>query len=156
MVYSEYLKERILFFYMQGLKAPSIVQQLREEGLHCTKPGVHEFLKRFQAYGLVRKAGSGRKTKVTGVVCKIVEEAMRKDDETTAHQLCVLLASKGYSLSIDTILRCRSLLGWTFRGSAYCQLIRDTNKLKRYQRAVANQDDEFDDCIYTDECSVQL
>ena len=37
-----------------------------------------------------------------------------------------------------------------------CQLIRTVNKEKRYNWAVANKDNEFEDVIYTDECSVQL
>ena len=56
---------------------------------------------------------------------------MRLDDETTATQLHELLTHNGISLSLRTILRCREQLGWTFRGSAYCQLIRDVNKQKR-------------------------
>ena len=50
---------------------------------------------------------------------------MRLDDETTAYQLHRLLSDKGYSISLCTILRCRTAFGWTFRGSAYCQLIRE-------------------------------
>ena len=60
-----------------------------------------------------RCPGSGRKTKVTPEVLAIVDNKMREDDETTACQLHVLLNSKGYSLSLRTILRSRSLLGWT-------------------------------------------
>ena len=33
--------------------------------------------------------------------------------------------------------------GWTFRGSAYCQLIRDTNKIKRVQWCVEHLHDSF-------------
>ena len=56
---------------------------------------------------------------------------MRLDDETTAIQLHQLLISRGYNISKRTVLRCRTSLGWTFRGSAYCQLIREANKAKR-------------------------
>ena len=59
--------------------------------------------------------GSGRKTKVTPEVLAIVDSKMKEDDETTACQLHALPNSKGYSLSLCTILRSRSLLGWTFR-----------------------------------------
>ena len=62
-----------------------------------------------------RCPGSGRKTKVTPEVLAIVDSKMREDDETTACQLHALLNSKGYFLSLRTILRSRSLLGWTFR-----------------------------------------
>ena len=61
-----------------------------------------------------RCPGSGRKTKITPEVLAIVDNKMREDDETTACQLHALLNSKGYSLSLRTILRSRSLLGWTF------------------------------------------
>ena len=54
---------------------------------------------------------------------------MRLDDETTASQLHKLLVSKGYIMSFRTILHCRKELGWTFRGSSYCQLIRTVNKV---------------------------
>ena len=63
----------------------------------------------------------------------IVEEAMRADDETTAVRLRAMLIAKGYSLSLSTLLRCRKSLGWTFRGSAYCQMIREANKAKRLE-----------------------
>ena len=49
------------------------------------------------------------------------------DVETSAMQLHALLKSKGINISRHTILRCRSLLGWTFCGSAYCQMIRQAN-----------------------------
>ena len=62
-----------------------------------------------------------------------MEEAMRADDETTAIQLRAILIAKGYSLSLSTLLRCRKSLGWTFRGSAYCQMIREANKAKRLE-----------------------
>ena len=98
---------------------------VQEEKLPVTRAGVHDFLKRFEAYGcLLRKPGPGHPTKITIEVKRIVEAQMKLDDETTAQQLHALLTSKGYALSLNTILRCRSSLGWTFRGSAYYQLIR--------------------------------
>ena len=81
---------------------------------------------------------------------------MKLDDETTAQQLHALLTSKGYALSLNMILRCRSLLGWTFRGSAYCQLIREDNKLRRFEWALANKLDDFENVIFTNECTVQM
>ena len=81
---------------------------------------------------------------------------MRRDDETTASQLHVILTAMGYSISLRTILRCRTSLGWTFRGSAYCQLIRDVNKQKRLDFALDHRHDNFANVIFTDECPVQL
>ncbi len=81
---------------------------------------------------------------------------MEKDDETSAVQLYELLRAKGAQFSLATILRCRSALGWTFRGSAYCQLIRDVDKVKRLDWCMTNKEDEFGDVIFTDECSIQM
>lgn len=82
------------------------------------------------------------------------EQRMCNDDETTAQQL--ENHSKGLSLSIDSIQRCRSILGQTFRRSSYCQLIHRLYKIKRYDWAIANCDDFCEELIYTDQYSVML
>ena len=92
MVYSDYKKQRILYYHSLGMKAPSIAERLREERLSCTRVGVAKFLQRFKESGsLSRRPGSGRPSRVTAEIRQIVEEQMQKDDETTAHQLHHLL-----------------------------------------------------------------
>ena len=54
---------------------------------------------------------------------------MWNDYESMDTQIHSVLAHEGYHLSIRTVLRCRTELGWTYRGSAYCQVIRDVVKL---------------------------
>ena len=157
MVYSKYQLKRILFLHRQGLKAPTIKKILDKEGLPSTRVGIHPFLERFKASGcLMRKPVSGRPSKITREIKAIVEQQMRLDDETIAYQLHRLLVSKGYQISINTILGCRTSLGWTFRGSAYCQLIREENKVKRYEWALKYREDAFENVVYTGECSVQM
>ena len=75
---------------------------------------------------------------------------MRDDDEMTAVQLYALLLRHAHTMTLKTVLRCRAALGWTFRGSAYCQLIRQKNKVKRLQRAQEHPSDDFDNVIWTD------
>ena len=87
---------------------------------------------------------------------RIIEEEMAKDDETTATQLQAILASKNVYVSLATIVRNRLDLGWTYRGTAYCQLIRQPNKQKRLDWARTYLGDEFEDVIWTDETSVQI
>ena len=158
MVYSLYCKQRILYLSSKGFRAPTIARILKEEEkLPVTRVGVHEVLRRFHESGcLMRRLGSGRPSRITLEIKRVVEAQMRLDDETTAHQLHGLLQGKGYNLSLETILRCRSSLGWTFRGSAYCQLIRGVNMEKRLAWALKYKDDTFDDVIFTDECTVQM
>ncbi len=160
MVFSCYKKQRILYLRFQGYKPPTIARMLKEEGMVASRRGIAKFLKRYtETSTIARRPGSGRPSKITAEVKQIVEEQMRADDETTAHQLHALLNQRGYSLSLRTILRCRTTLGWTFRGSSYCQLIRQANKQKRLDWAKRYENEAatgFLDVVWTDECTVQL
>ncbi len=132
MVFSDYTKQRILIFYRRGYRAPTIAKKLRDEGIIASRRGIWKFLTRYLETGTIkRKEGSSRPTKITSEVKRLVETQMRLDDETTAVQLFALCNQNGINLSLATILRARTIRGWTFRGSAYCQLIRDVNKVKR-------------------------
>ena len=157
MVYSSYLKQRILYFYLKGHRAPTIRKLLLEENVKASRVGIASFLKKFEETGcLTRRPGSGRPSKATAEIKEIVEQQMREDDETTAVQLHRILVARKYNITLRTVLRCRTALGWTFRGSAYCQLIRETNKDKRLAWAQAHLHDTFDDVTWTDECTIQL
>ena len=134
MVFSLYKKQRILYLSSLGHKPPTIVRLLEKEGMVASRRGVAKFLKHYKETGIIgRRPGSGRPSKATVEVKRIVEEQMRADDETTAHQLRALLQSKGYPLSLRTILRCWTSLGWTFRGSSYCQLIRKPSRMPAHR-----------------------
>ncbi len=157
MVFSNYTKQRVLYYQLKGYKAPTIAKLIREEKLIASRVGVAKFLKKYDETGCIaRTPGSGRPSKVTEEIKAVVDAQMLKDDETTAYQLHFLLVSRGYRLSLRTVLRCRTSLGWTFRGSAYCQLIREANKAKRLQWARTYKDDDFENVVWTDECTVQL
>ena len=81
---------------------------------------------------------------------------MMEDDETTVKELKKMLAERGHHISDTSVLKCRRELGWTRRGSAYCQMIRDVNKEKRLEWARNNVGEDFADCIYSDETTVQI
>ena len=65
------------------------------------------------------------------------------------------LQQQGYNQSERTILLGRCLLGWSYRGSDYCQVIRPINKLEWAQKYIMHMDD-FKNIIWTDETTVQL
>ena len=66
MVYSTYKLQRILYYYFQGYKAPTIAKLLREEKLKASRVGIAKFLKKYTETGSIgRRPGSGRPTKVT-------------------------------------------------------------------------------------------
>lgn len=76
---------------------------------------------------------------------------MEKDDKTTAKQLVAELQSAGKTVSKTTVLKGRQMLGWTTRGSAYCQMICVVNRKKCLRWATENLNANFDDVIWTDE-----
>lgn len=157
MVYTSYVKIRILYYHFQGLKPYTIARVLEEEGVKVSWFGVHKFIQHYDECGSIdRKAGSGWPSKITTQVKGLVDQQMEKDDETTAYQLHHMLIENGIQIFFRTILRCCSSLGWTFRGSAYCQLIREQNKGKRLEWCQRNKDDAFEDVIWTDESTIQL
>ena len=159
MVYAEYTKKRILHYNERNLSLSEIVKAVESEGIKVSRAGVWKFLKRYENTGqLQRKRGSGRPSVMSDDVKQIIEVVMRNDDETTATQVKAILREQGHDISLSTILRCRSELGWTYRGSAYCQLIRHGNKIKRLewaQRYLTEGSAGFRDVIFTDETSVQ-
>lgn len=160
MVFTDYEKRRMLALSREGMNAPTIARVLCAEGVRASRRGILKFLTRYErTQSIERLPGSGRKTIITETIKKIVEDRMRADDENTATQLHQLLISQGHTVSLSTVLRCRTALGWTFRGSAYCQLIRTANKAARLQWAqqyLHEAERGFTDVIWSDECSVQM
>ena len=162
MVFSSYKLQRILYHSLRGHRPPTISRLLRQEDLKASRVGIAKVLKKYRETGCVgRRYGSGRPSKITTEIKAIVNEQMRKDNETTATQLHTLLVSCGYRISLRTTLRCCTSLGWTFRGSSYCQLICAQNKEKRLtwaQHYGTYRNEDFNEVIFTDECTctVQL
>ena len=156
MVFSSYMKQRIMFFRAKGYKVPTIAKLLRREGIRSSRVGISKFLRKFEETGnFNRHVGSGRPSKVTCEIKQVVEEQMLHD-ETTTVQLYRLLRDRGYNVGLRTVLHCRTSLGWTFRGSAYCQHIHECNRVKRLAWAQEHLAESFDDVVWTDECSVQM
>ena len=104
---------------------------LQAEGITPCRQTVWRFWCHYQRHGSILPLQSGgRPRKLTEIVLQLIDAAMMENDETTAKELCIILQQHGVVISLCTILRGRKTLGWSFRGAAYCQLIRDVNKMK--------------------------
>ena len=99
MVYTTYVKQRILFYHEQGRKARRIRNLLLNESTR-----IYKFLLRVAKTGCIsRRPGSGRPIKITREVKALVENWMQKDDETTACQIHGFLKELGnYTIIIIT------------------------------------------------------
>ena len=155
MVFSSEVLVKILEYYFDGRKPPSIEKLLREQDIKASRVAIWKFLRRYERTGTIAiQGGGGRRGFFTPEVKGIVDEQMNKDDKTTTYQLHKLLLERGMRVSISSVLRYCRALGWTYRGSAYCQLIREINKQKRlaWAKQYLNEaEDGFDNVIWSDE-----
>ena len=101
---------------------------------------------------------SGRPQKLSTEAKTFVDQQMRRDDETTSNTIKKKLERHGICVSASTVRRARKQQGWTLQRIAYCQLIRDANKVKRLEFAqrVLESGDTFNNVIFSDECSISL
>ena len=158
MVYSDYVKQRIPVYYHFKKNCSQIVRCLPQEGHTVSKASVLKFLHRYQETGTIARApGTGQDLKLTDQLCEVIEDQMKKNDETTGLELQKLLKNEveGFDASVSSILR-RKDLGWAAKRTKYCQLIKEVNKEKRLKWATENQDTTFENVIFTDETTVQM
>ena len=155
---SLYARQRAKELMAQGASVKETMGCLHKKGIFSCRQTVWRFKRHYDQHGSIEPLrSSGRPTKLTNEVLQVIETAMQEDDETTASELSLRLQELHVShMLLCTILKGRKLLGWTFRGSAYCQLIRAQNKEKRLEWAERYLHDGFKDVVWTDETTVQL
>ncbi len=113
---------RILFYYRLKKNSSLIVRCLAEEGHIVSKAGVLKFLRRYRETGTIACApGTGQASKLADQIREIIEDQMKKNDETTGMELQKLLKKEveGFDASVASILRWRNDLGWTVKGTKY-------------------------------------
>lgn len=155
---SQYARQRIQRLMLAGATVAETVKALECEGIATCRQTVWRIQRRIEQHGTTKPLPkSGRPTKLTPSVLQSIENAMQRDDETTGKELVACVRTNNcISLSATTALKGRGMLGWTRRGTAYCQLIREANRVKRLQWARDNLGQTFDDVIWSDETSVQM
>ena len=88
MVYSDYVKQRILFYHRSGKKYAGISHCLSEEGDKISKAGVFKFLRHYLNSGkIAREPGTGQASKATPTIHHLIEEQMQRNDEAKGLEL---------------------------------------------------------------------
>lgn len=151
-----YTRMRMFTLIQQGFSNIDIVSILKDENIIICRQTVWRFKKHFSQHKTISALPRSGRLSKSQKIFQIIETCMRKDDETTAQQLRNILSQKGIDVSLTTILRARKQLGWSYKGSAYCQMIREANRIKRLEWAIKHINDPFEDVIWTDETTIQL
>ena len=154
---SLYVRERILHLLRAHASVAETVDLLKREGIRTCRQTVWRIRRLFEAYSTIKPLPkSGCPTKLPSAALQSIENLMQSNDETTSKELRASLLDSGIYVSITTALKGRRLFGWTRRGTAYCQLIRAPNRVKRLEWAQRNVGKTFNDVIWSDETSVQM
>ena len=121
MVYSDCVKQRILFYYHSKKNILHIIHCLAEEEHTASKAGVLKFLSRYRETGTIaRVPGTGQDSKLTDQIRDIIKDQMKKNDETTGMELLLLKTEvEGFDASVASIFGEEIDLGWTAKGTRY-------------------------------------
>ena len=138
-----------------------IQKRLEEEKICVSKVTIYAIIKKYRVHHTYADLPKPhRKTILNKDQVRFIDKAMENNDELTGRQLHELLLEiwPDLQISITTIKKVRRMLGWVCSRPKYCQLVRELNKQKRVEwctERIATQEN-FDDVIFTDECSIQL
>ena len=152
MVYSWYKKQRIIYYNL-GNRALTICSLLWREGLWTSHVGIAKFIERYNETGsLSRKPGSSRPSKITKIKA-FVEVKMQKMTRQQLISFTPCWQHEDFKLAGKNCTPLLNFFGLDFQKK---WLLSAANKQKRLEWARQYLQDNFDDVVWTDECSVQL
>ncbi|CAC5396733.1 unnamed protein product [Mytilus coruscus] len=154
----------IIALYRQSWPVHAIVNKLAARGIDVTWGTVKHVIKRYQSGKIGYETLSKEEEKlptfkyITDHDVNFVKNALAKKPTQTSTDIQRLLADKGTHTSKSTVKKVIKAAGYTASSPKYGQMVREPNKLKRvlFSKAVIADNDNFDNIIFTDECSVQL
>lgn len=161
------IETRRKIIYMRSVRLLSYRQiscsLIEEDGQRVSKSAVGTWLKKTKGNGTEyvlsnRRPRNARKAVVNDDVLRIIDECMKSNPELSSTDLQKsLLLRTNIQLSSSYIRKLRARLGWTYKKTKYCQLVRDVNKPKRlyWARTQLANGKNFDDVIFSDEASFE-
>ena len=154
-------KARIIRLRSNGKRASEIVRILVEDDIKISRWSIIRFLRRYQERQSLKNAPkSGRPSQgVTIELMNFIDTKMERYDELTSPELTRrILLHFGLQFSKEKVAHLRRKLGWVQTGTKYCQLIREPNRVKRleFSEKCLRDNEQFDNVIFTDKCSVLL
>ena len=163
---SDFERRRLISLWAQfnGQKTASQIKRaLAQERDFTALQTIKDTITRWQEIGSVLDRPQNGQAKMIPLShYRFIDDAMAENDEHTAGDLKKLLVDKFGEDKMTyikrTISRVWNDLGWTFTTARYFQAIRDANKQKRvdWVNLRLEVEEQFQDVIFTDECTVQL
>ena len=155
-------RSRVVTLSTSSYPLRKIQAHLALEDITVSKKSLCLLIKKYRMTGSVadnRKVKPPKKLKDEHY--RFIDECMADDDKLTATKVHAMLKEKYPALivNVNTVKRARMELGWTAKKTRYGAMISENNQEKRVEwcrERLDTGDTDFDDVIFTDECTVQL
>lgn len=114
------------------------------KGLLASFASVTRTIKKLKQTGSVANLKrSGRPPKSSEEAKALIEQQMRKNDETTSVQIQKKLAKHGVKVSSATVRRSRKQQGWTLQRTKYCQMMKGQERKEAAVCTVHHRDRRY-------------
>lgn len=149
-------RARVVIMWRAQFPVARIQARLREEGVLVSRKSIYLLVRKYQNLGSIADMPKPpRKKLLESEHFRFIDESMESNPELTSRH------KENFSVpvSLSTVKRARQALGWGSKRSRYCALISEVNKEKRMtwcMDRVAEDDLDFTDVVWTDECSIQV
>lgn len=153
---------KIVSLFQQGWPIQAIVRRLASEGIDITWKAVKHVVKRYQegkiCYEYLDKEQIPVFKSVKESDAELVKTALADDPTLSSTDVLRRLTENGANTCKSTVRKVIDAVGYTATVPRYGQMIRNENKEKRmdFCRKLIAEKENFDNIIFTDECTVQL
>lgn len=152
-------KLEIAFLYNKGFKSKRIITILEGQGITVTRNVVNYWIKQSVCGNLDGPRERKRRfITVTERDIELTKQSLLADPNQSSRDIHKMLKVDGAVFSLGTTKNVIKSAGFTNSSPRYAQMVRDVNKIKRYEFCISlmEANDSFDDVIFSDESSIQL
>ncbi|KIH57138.1 hypothetical protein ANCDUO_12672 [Ancylostoma duodenale] len=145
----------------QGKSIRCITAEIKKHDDTITYYAVRWFIREFDNYSSQKR--KEYKPRLYGAqfdqIKSVIEDCYSRDSSTTCKEIANTSMMQKIHISASQIQRYRCNIGFKRTTTKYCYTIREQNKVAREvfaQDMIAKNESFFFDCIFTDECTVQI
>lgn len=158
-------KWRIISNFRKGYKPSTIYKLLKGSGSLASSHSVKYYIRQYQTgevdmdklHSTTSKC-KGRAATFTNTDCDIIRHLLEEEPHQSNRNLRAKLTEYGLDIRRSSARNAITVAGFTSAKPRYCQHIRPANRQKRLEfcRNLLSVNENFNDVIFSDECSVQL
>ena len=155
-------RSRVVSLSQSSYTISKIQKHLEAEGTIVSKKSLCLLLKKYKTtWSVADRRTVTPPRKLDNQHYHFINDCMANDDDLTATKLHAKLLETFPTLNVSTstVKRACMELGWTAKKTRYGVLVSDANQEKRVEwckERVEMGDMDFDDVVFSDECTVQL